>query len=477
MPLYVDLDHTLVKTDLLVEALWKLIVRYPITALILLCQHFRNPAGLKTLIARKVQISAASLPYNQAVLDYIADVRANGDRRVYLATASHWRYAQQVSAHLGLFDGVLATTNRCNLKGMTKASRIKAHAVGGKFAYMGDNQADIPIWQEASQALVVGASQRTLSMLKSKNMDYVEVQPSANQLTALVRAARPHQWAKNVLMFVPLLTAHLYFDLASIANIVIAFACFSLCASGGYLLNDLVDIESDRKHDTKRHRPLASGALKVEVGVFGAVLLPLLGLAIAAVFLSLAFLLCLLVYLALTNAYSFYLKRKATIDVVTLAVLYTIRVVAGAFAIEVAMSAWLSAFSVFLFVSLAYLKRYNEVGFRSAEQGASVPGRGYAAIDSETTFGLGVSNSTASILVMALYISSPEVADAYLTPEYLWGICLLLLYWTNRIWIKARRHEINDDPVVFATKDRISYLTGLLFLACLLAAKYLPGMG
>ena len=283
---------------------------------------------------------------------------------------------------------------------------------------------------------------------------------------------RPQHWAKNFLLFVPLLTAHAYQSTDAIAHASIAFVCFSLCASGGYFINDLWDLEADRNHVIKRHRPLASGALSIGAGIAGAVGLPAAALVLAALFLSPAFMAVLALYFALTMAYSLYLKRVLTADVLTLSVLYMLRVLAGAVAIQVYLSSWLLGFCIFLFISLAYLKRFIELRKMDGAEG-KVMGRGYFGTDTDSMFVLGVAHATASVLVFALFINSPEVQQEYLSRDVLWIICLVLIFWTNRIWIAAKRGDVDEDPVEFALRDRASQLAGLICVAAILIARYL----
>ena len=283
---------------------------------------------------------------------------------------------------------------------------------------------------------------------------------------------RPRHWAKNLLVFVPLLTAHAYDSEQSVIAAGVAFLCFSLCASGVYFFNDLLDLEADRNHATKCHRPLASGALSIPWGIFGAIVLPGSALALAGYALSMAFAGVLAGYFILTNLYSLFLKRVITADVLALSVLYMIRVLAGAVAIQVALSSWLLAFCIFLFISLAYLKRYVEL--RRKEGGSEkVLGRGYLGADEQAMFALGIANGTASVLVFALFVNSPEVSAQYSASEVLWVICLLLIFWTNRMWIAAQRGYIEDDPVDYAIRDRISQGVGLACLMVVLAARYI----
>jgi 4-hydroxybenzoate polyprenyltransferase len=283
---------------------------------------------------------------------------------------------------------------------------------------------------------------------------------------------RPRHWAKNLLVFVPLLTAHEYESLPSILAATAAFASFSLCASAGYFINDLRDLESDRNHTVKRHRPFAAGGLPISWGIAGAIGLAALSLLMALSMLPLAFSGVLALYFALTIAYSVYLKRIFTADVLTLSVLYMLRVFAGAVAIEVVLSSWLLAFCIFLFISLAYLKRYIEL--RKLNDGnVEVQGRDYVRDDDAAVFSLGVANATASIVVLALFINFPDASNEYASRNLLWALCLIMIFWTNRMWISARRGLVDDDPVDFALRDRASQLAAVLSIAVVLVARYI----
>jgi 4-hydroxybenzoate polyprenyltransferase len=299
------------------------------------------------------------------------------------------------------------------------------------------------------------------------------LQASPSRARAFVKTMRLRHWAKNALIFVPLLTAHEYESGAAVLSALMAFVCFGLCASGGYFINDLWDLEADRAHSVKRHRPLASGALPVKAGILGAIALPAAALILSLIFLPPPFIGVLALYFALTMIYSFYLKRVYIADVLTLSVLFMLRVLAGAVAIEVALSSWLLAFCIFFFISLAYLKRYSELRKMDGTD-AKVLGRGYYGTDVETMFMLGIANSTASVLVLALFITSPEVQREYASEDILWALCIVMIFWTNRIWTSARRGEVDEDPVEHALKDRASQVAGVVSVAVVLVARYIP---
>ncbi|MGF1619686.1 MAG: UbiA family prenyltransferase [Rhodomicrobiaceae bacterium] len=288
---------------------------------------------------------------------------------------------------------------------------------------------------------------------------------------AFIRTMRPQHWAKNFLIFVPLLTAHEYEDMTAVLQALTAFVCFGFCASAGYFINDLWDLDADRNHAIKRYRPLASGALSIAGGITGAIGLAALSLLLALAFLPTPFIGVLALYFALTITYSFYLKRIFTADVLALSVLFMLRVLAGAVAISVELSSWLLAFCIFLFISLAYLKRYIELRKMNGSSDA-VHGRGYVGSDIEAMFTLGVANATASIVVLALFINSPEVEREYVSVNVLWVLCLIMIFWTNRIWIAARRGLVDEDPVEFALHDKASHLAVLASLAVVLFARY-----
>jgi len=285
------------------------------------------------------------------------------------------------------------------------------------------------------------------------------------------RALRVHQWVKNFLVFVPLLMAHLVFDRDRLAAAACAFAAWCLCASGVYLFNDLLDLEADRSHPRKRSRPLASGALAARAAVPAAAVLVAAGLALAFLLLPAAFGAMLLIYLALTSLYSAHLKRRPVLDVLVLAGLYSLRVLSGGYATSVPVSPWLLAFSMFLFLSLAFVKRYTELRDEGAGE-ASLARRGYAREDTELLRSFGAASGYLSVLVLALYINqSREVTQLYRRPELLWLAGPCLLYWLTRVWLLAHRGRLHEDPVVFTVRDPVSYIVGAVMAALIVAAS------
>ncbi len=467
----VDLDGTLIKTDLFVESIIKLVKQNPLNLIRIFWWILQGRLVAKDRVAALVGINAECLPYEDELVDYLKEKKSQG-KTLILASASHKAYADCVANHLGIFDQVIASDASINLKGL---SRLKAiHEIVGNegFVYAGDSSADRPIWKEASSNIFVNAPRSDVKNAEILGKSEKVITAQQSVVTAFIKQMRLHQWAKNVLVFVPLFTSHSYHEPKFILTILIAFICFSFCASGVYFLNDLLDLDVDRRHKNKRFRPLASGSLPLSFGLVGVIALPLAAFSLALSFLPLVFFVVLAFYFILSNTYSFFLKGISTADVMALAVLYTLRIVAGAMAIDVELSSWLMAFSIFVFISLANLKRYIEL-LSLPESDSMAHGRGYSKNDSKAIFSLGASNITASVLVLAVYINSNEVTSQYQKPEILWLLCFLMLYWGNRIWVGAGRGKIDDDPVAFAIKDPVSRVIGFAFIIVVIAAKYL----
>jgi 4-hydroxybenzoate polyprenyltransferase/phosphoserine phosphatase len=451
-PLCVDLDGTLIKTDMLYEAVVLLVRQNPLNVLLLVFWLFKGKAFLKARIAEKVMPSADKLPYNQAVLDWLNDQKERG-RSLILATASHKSYATAVAKHLGLFEQVEASCETTNLSSTRKADRLIESFGEGGFDYVGNSKDDVKVWDKARTAFIVGKERAAQLYLQNDNaFQIVETEPARPRWKVWAKAIRIHQWLKNSLLFVPAILASQYFEFSTFVNLTIAFLSFGLCASSVYLLNDMVDVEVDRRHPTKKNRPLASG----EIGMLQAGCVSL-GMLVAGLALSLAlpalFTLVLLLYFIITCAYSFVLKRLLLLDVLTLAGLFTIRVIAGATAVEGQVSTWLLAFCMFFFLSLALVKRFVEITTAEAEVNRAKTGRGYQTVDLETLGQGGVASGFAAVVVLALFIDSPEVAETYKYPQMIWLVCPLVLYIVFRIWILARRKEMHDDPVVFLITD------------------------
>ncbi len=461
LPLCVDLDGTLIRTDLLHEAAVAFIARHPGSAWRLVLWAVQGPCILKHKLSERIAIDPAALPYRDDLIEHIIDYRAqNGS--VHLVTASPQRWAAAVADHLGLFDGVSASTAQVNLKGRLKAEALVRQFGPGGFRYVGDAHYDAPIWAAADTPL--GAGRRAARRLPKGSRVFADAD---RPFPAVLRALRPHQWLKNLLVFVPLLTSHGIANPDLLLAALAAFAAFCCCASSAYLTNDLFDLSADRLHPRKRLRPFASGSAPLWVGLALAPLL-LLCAGIFCLATTPAFAILLGCYYLLTQAYSLTLKRRAPADVFTLAGLYTIRVVAGAAAIAVPLSLWLAAFSIFTFLGLAVLKRHAELVDAGARQIDIAPGRGYRTTDGPTLVPMGIASGFCAVLVLTLYVAQPHVSDLYRTPALLWLIAPPLLYWTTRMWLLAQRRQMHDDPVVFAMRDTIS--RNIIGLCCGIAA-------
>ncbi len=459
--LYVDLDGTLVATDTLWESLCLLLRRHPSRVAALPFWAARGRAHLKARIAELVGPDPALLPYRPEVLARIEAARAAG-HRIVLATASHARIAGAVADHLGGFDAVLATTENRNLKGRAKLDAMREEAAGRPVAYLGDARADLPIWAGVDRAIAFAPSRALASALARTAPDHEILSPSAPRPTRppVLHALRPHQWVKNGLLFAPLLLAHQVQDKTRLAAVIAGFAAFCLVASAGYLVNDMLDIEADRRHASKRLRPFAAGSLSIPAGLALLCLLLAAGFGIAGLFVSNAFVGMVAAYLVATLAYSFALKERLFLDVLVLAGLYTHRVLAGGVAARVEVSSWLLAFSVFFFLSLALVKRYVELLEKAAADRAGsdrVARRAYGTGDTGLVETMGIASGYLSVLVLGLYVSRDDVTRYYSNPEVLWLATPLMLYWISRIWLLARRGEVKADPVLFAATDRVSY--------------------
>lgn len=466
--LCVDLDGTLVFSDLFLESLLLLIKRNPLYMFLIPVWLLRGRAVLKAEVAARVTPNPAALSYDREFIDWL-EAERNAGRSLWLCTAANEFVATRVAAHLGIFDGVLASDRTVNLAGIAKASRLVERFGEAGFDYCGNERRDIEIWKHARGAVVVHGGQR-LEQDAERYVSVLRVFPRrVNTLRAIARALRPHQWAKNALILVPLIAAHRVGEPATLLAALLAVVAFCLCASSVYIVNDLLDLESDRAHANKSKRPFAAGDLSLLTGF---VLAPgLLGAALlTAALLPGKFKLTLVIYYAFTLVYSFALKKLVLIDTLTLAGLYTLRIVAGAAATGIALSYWMLWFSVLLFLSLAFLKRFAELNELIREQRVRAAGRDYDIRDLPIVQSLGAAAGYLSVVVLALYINSPEIEALYRRPPVIWTLCVLLLYWISRVWMKAQRGEMHDDPVVFALKDRMSLAVGLLAAAAVIVA-------
>ena len=454
IPLCVDLDGTLLESDLFFESLLALLRINPLYAFVLPLWWLKGKAALKREIASRVTLDPATLPYDARVIEVL---RLASDRTRVLCTASDQLLADQVAQHLGLFDQVVASNGKDNLRGRRKAEALLELFGERGFDYMGDERIDLLVWKHARKGWLVGANP-SLEKAAAATTSIAGVIPRTKPgVASWIEAARLHQWLKNLLLFVPLLASHRFFETAAIRDAVMAFLAFGLCASGVYVANDLLDLPADRRHPRKRGRPFASGRLPLMQGLLAGPLFTLAGFAVAWLVNPL-FTGILAIYSVTTLAYSLRLKQIVMLDVQLLATLYTLRIIAGAAAISSGLSFWLLSFSMFIFLGLAMLKRYTELSVMLSIGQDRANGRDYEVGDLPLLQSLGCASGYIAVLVLALYINSPESVALYSRPQMLWLLCPLLLYWTSRVWVVAHRGGMNDDPVVFSVTDRASQL-------------------
>ena len=466
-PLVVDLDGTLVRTDLLVESLFALIKQNFLYLFLFPFWLVKGKAFLKRKISERVTLDVTVLPYHRELLSHLKEQFAKG-RRLVLATGTDERIARQVADHLQLFDSVLASDGTTNLSGRYKRNRLVADFGEKRFDYAGNNRRDLWVWASARKAIIVNSSRR----LSRRAARITEIERVFNGpggwLKSYTRALRPHQWLKNLLVFVPLVMAHRFLEFDLFGKASLGFLAFGLCASGVYLLNDLVDLQADRHHPRKRQRPFAAGELSLFWGLISIPILLLLSLLVSLL-LPRPFLGMLTIYFILNLVYSFYLKRIVLVDVIVLAGLYTLRVMAGSASVAIWPSHWLLAFSTFLFLSLALVKRYAELVVMEAETGVAQI-RGYQIIDKELLASMGCGSGYVAVLVLAIYISSGVAETHYTRSQFVWFLCPLLLYWISYVWLIAHRGRMHDDPLVFTAKDRGSQIVILIGAAILALA-------
>lgn len=469
--LVTDLDHTLIKTDMLYEAFLQLIKANPFYLIVIPFWLLSGKSKLKEEIFSRVEIDPAALPYRQSIIEIIKDAKNKG-QKIYLATASHQKIADDISNYLDLFDGVFGTHKNLNLKGKNKAEKLINEFGENSFEYIGDNKADLKIWEKSSAAYVVdlgvGLHKKAEKIVKVKQVIKDE---KKSFLKLFIKQIRVYQWVKNLLLFIPALGAH-QLDSDIITKIITGFFSFSFIASSVYVTNDLLDLASDRVHPRKKNRPLASGDLSLITGIVSAPLLLFAGFGIGVLFLDISFFITLVIYYVITTLYSFKFKRLVILDILTLASLYTIRIIAGGAAVSVEISPWLLAFSMFFFLSLALVKRYTELLVMKDANKEKASGRGYEVGDSDLVRGFGTASAYISVLVFALYANSEQIMKLYNEPYYFWGIAVLLMYWITRIWFLAHRGKMTDDPIVFTVKDKASWLIGLFIAVIGVLAVY-----
>lgn len=457
-PLVVDLDGTLLLTDTIAENFSVMLFRHPLAALALL-RNLTNRAAFKRELASRTIPDVPHLPQRQDLIRLIRAEREKG-RAIHLVTGADQRIADEVAAAIGLFDSVWGSDGIANLKGETKLAHLRRLFPQG-FIYAGDSAVDLPIFKASNGAILCDVNDNVTSVVRASGVPVLcELSNPAAGAHQWLRAFRPHQWSKNALIFVPLFVGHEFQSVSSIVTSIAGFLLLSILASGTYLLNDIADLSADRRHPTKSQRPFASGRLPLSAGFFAAPLM-IVAAIIGAAFLSSAFAIFLVAYLALTMAYSLGIKRLPLTDVFVIGLLFILRIMMGASVIGLGQSAWLLSFSFTFFVSLALAKRHAEVVATGSSGANEIGGRGYHSNDWPLTLSFGIGTGLLSLIVMLLYLANDAAPSGfYHRVSLLYAIPGLMLLWLMRVWLRSHRGELHDDPVVFALKDPVSLIYG-----------------
>lgn len=463
--IFVDLDKTLINTDIFVESIFENISH---DLLPTLGKIIRLPFGKNSISALKhdlhdrTEIDVSKLPYNMDLIAFLRERKSNG-AEIILATAANMKIANQIASHLGIFDHVIASDASTNRKGTVKLDAIREYAGDRAFMYIGDSVADLPIWAEADAIGAVGACHFLRRRLTRFGQQLHLFDVRRDKARDLFRAVRPHQWVKNLLAFVPYIASQQWSDLDAALGAFIAFIALSFAASSIYIINDLFDLQADRQNAYKSTRPIAAGQVQVPAAI-------LLSLGLAVAGLTLAgmggrdLLLVIMLYMAASASYTFLIKKKLLVDVLWLSGLYTLRILAGAAASQIPASFWLLGFSIFIFLSLASAKRCAELYplLNASGDSSTMTRRGYRADDMATMSMMGVASSFSAIIVLLLYLTNEDLVHNYKHPNMIILLAMLLLYLMGRIWIKVRRGEMHYDPILFVLKDKASMLTVLL---------------
>jgi 4-hydroxybenzoate polyprenyltransferase len=467
----VDLDGTLVHTDLLVENLFLFLRLFPLRILEVISWLLSGKVHFKNRLADAILPDVSRLPYNIDLLVWLKQQRSDG-ALIVLATASNARIANKVADYLGVFDEVFGTES-INLSSVHKQQLLVQRFGERGYEYVGNSSADLAVWKSASVIHVVNPERGVLAAARQSGFMGKVFLNSSPFFQTLLKALRIHHWTKNLLIFVPLAASHRFLETQLVFHGWLAFLAFGACASSVYLLNDLLDLPDDRNHTTKRHRPLAAGTLPILHALLLMPVLLICAFGLALWFLPLQFTCVLAAYYLLTLAYSLWLKRVVMLDVVILAILYTARVVAGSLAMALVATFWILAFCMFIFLSLALIKRYTELREAQLNDQTALPtGRGYYPADFELLASLGTSSGYISVLVLALYINDAASGNLYHSPQWMWAACPLLLFWLSRAWMLAHRGQMLDDPIVFALRDKVSRWIGLAFIIVFALAAY-----
>ncbi|BAB54997.1 nodulation protein; NoeC (plasmid) [Mesorhizobium japonicum MAFF 303099] len=461
LPLVCDLDGTLIRSDTFHESFFEAFFHSPQHLLRTFPSWFKGRAALKETLANVCSIEPRALPYRAEMLELMRGAKADG-REIYLVTAADQSIADSIICHLGGFAGAKGSDGSLNLKSRNKLKWLQASFPEG-FIYAGDSAADLPIWEAASGAVLVGNGVKYASQLRKAGVEVRAISPeNTNPVKDWLFELRVHQWSKNVLIFVPLFLGHIAGDLHAVLRTIVAFVAFGLIASATYIINDLADLEADRAHATKRFRAIAAGRISVINGFLASIFMLGAGIGVALL-LHPQFALAVAAYLVLTLAYSFRLKRYALLDVTVIGALFTLRIVMGQVLNDLAFSPWLLSFSAMFFFSLSLAKRHVEA-MRACSKGRdAIKGRGYLPDDWPLTLGYGLASASASIVIMLLFIAlEARATQEYHNPAWLYVAPAGVFMWLQRIWLLSHRMGLHDDPIVFALKDKTSLLIGAI---------------
>ena len=470
-PIVVDLDGTLTPTDTLVESLIKLCKKSPIQFLYSWKFLFFGIATFKQRVSDLISLDVKRLPYRADLVAFLKKEKKAG-RRLILATAADRKIASAVADHMGLFDDVLSSDGKANLKGTKKLQAIQ-NLVGNDFVYAGDSKADLKVWQASESAIVVGNNVGVANKARSLTKTTQTFASPRPCIGDWLRILRLRHWLKNSLMFIPAITGMTVANAVALYDLAGGFFAFGMLTSATYIFNDLWDLESDRGHPTKCQRPLASADISIVSSIAIGVVLILLGLVVGYC-LNFAFFLSMLMYMFTTGAYSAAIKKLVVMDILVLASLLTLRIVLGGLLCNLEISSWLLAFSFTAFFSLAILKRCTELVNLKTRNLTWVDGRGYSVKDLDFLWPAGISATVCSIVIFLQYISNEEVIGNYQSPALLWVAGFGITYWMSRLWIMTARGDMDDDPIAFATKDKTSLITVIIIAFVFIFARVVP---
>lgn len=468
IPLCVDLDYTVLATDILTEQIIRFVQKNPLNILIIFWFLLFGKHHLKKKLNEKVEIAPNELPYRRETLDFLNAEREKG-RKLILITASLHQIGEKVNKYLGIFDEVYGTKNNTNLRGKNKA-KFLIETFGEKgFDYLGDSRYDIPIWKKANKSYIVSNAPSLIKKVSRFNNFGKIIQVPKITLLSIIKQLRIHQWVKNLLVFLPMVMAHSFNQEKSMLGFI-AFFAFCSISSAVYVLNDIFDLPFDRIHPNKKKRPLACGSITINQAIILFVFMLSLGLLLSSS-LSSIFLLIAISYILLNLLYSFYFKSIYILDIFLLTFFYSIRIYAGGIATHIQVSKWLLAFSVFFFLSLASLKRYAEIVNLSDSPSKEQLGRPYTLSNSILTLLIGVVSAFAAVLVFILYINSDVVVMFYQNPKFLWLLAFGLLYWLLFLWDIANKGKMHYDLIIEALTNKVSLgIIGFMFMMWLLAS-------